>query len=1230
MKRFYNYFLSLFLLTLAGITSAVAQDYKVGDAYETVDALVGKDVVLKGLGTRNSNSTDFLCGTKYSSTLTADCIYNIVAVDGETVDGNQVYVLKQKSTGLYYKDYALTTGEDITDEGYSLEMTSNINEAYKSTCLPWSKDEAEERAYSAPDVKAQGAGDNDPCTIYSYDTKPGFVFARVGRVKGDDIEFFGSYYTPFFSIYNDTNPWSVMAVTTLTGKEKFDAYYDFYYSEGAPSDRFTAGTTAGTYPANLVTAAQEAYNEATAAIDQSLSDEDYEALCTKIKSTIEAVQAAAIPLTNGLYLIHDMRDTKQYLYGETSGTVNRASCKNISYDGTLTTDLVPYVWRVTVSKNADGKDVATLYNVSKEGYMQKTAKDEHYILGDAAVNFITLHDGKVSKSAYRFQPEGTQEIVCTNPDGRVLNWTSDTDLGNHFVFESVDESAFNTLIAQVKQEALNSKLADVFSTAFNAYNKGIVYGSSSVAGTDEDFTHDGYLVEPGVDEEHTNWYSNAKEDSEGTYMALNDANLNTYFHSQWSAGEFTPTFTKNHYLVATLNEAVSGALEVKLAKRYTGNDYPTIFEVYGANEFDAANADAAQWTDLGTAAINWAYPATYPAWTANDAKAAGFAENQAHDEKTIEDGIGTAYVKFDGSYKYIKLAAVGTIYNKGGNTKRGYFCLSQANIWQANADAVATETAEMAAVPAAVKNALAEQINVAKAKLAGNATQEDINALQAAYDNFVNNYPDATRVSKALASAKSFLKSAQDNSLIGTELGLYDEEAATELKTTLDGYNDFSSTDVNAINEAVNAINAALAKFKASIILPEAGKIYMLHSASTKVGTSGEGFDGTLYNSIVYSPNNDASTSVNNGSQQGTVKFFRADGSADITEAKTPEEYEGLLTDTIDVTTDLRTAWYAEKSGEGKVVLRNVGTGMYLAPQNGQVLQSTTPVEIPVEGVGAKTFRLVAGVSHDGSKNDGKQTYLNTNGAQTTVVAWNDAADPSSYWKLDEVSDFNANQNVYVDGKKFTDEGENYYIATMPVAIDPISTAGTIEHAYKVLGVSSDNSKLVLAEYQDVIPAGTPFIYTPLSVDHGDKVAMTVADADQLEDGKLPAYNFEVTQGNGFIGTMTSSISGSSNFAFFNADGKIAQASTSTTIGCNSGVLNGACDVTAETGDATIALGNVSVTGINTAKAVVLPAIVNVYSIDGTLIRKNVKSANATNNLPAGIYVVGGQKVLVK
>mgnify|MGYP006897747545 FL=1 len=39
---------------------------------------------------------------------------------------------------------------------------------------------------------------------------------------------------------------------------------------------------------------------------------------------------------------------------------------------------------------------------------------------------------------------------------------------------------------------------------------------------------------------------------------------------------------------------------------------------------------------------------------------------------------------------------------------------------------------------------------------------------------------------------------------------------------------------------------------------------------------------------------------------------------------------------------------------------------------------------------------------------------------------------------------------------------------------------------------------------------------------------------------------------------------------------------------------------------------------------------VDVYSIDGVLIRRNVARAGATNGLAKGIYIVGKQKVLVK
>ena len=41
-------------------------------------------------------------------------------------------------------------------------------------------------------------------------------------------------------------------------------------------------------------------------------------------------------------------------------------------------------------------------------------------------------------------------------------------------------------------------------------------------------------------------------------------------------------------------------------------------------------------------------------------------------------------------------------------------------------------------------------------------------------------------------------------------------------------------------------------------------------------------------------------------------------------------------------------------------------------------------------------------------------------------------------------------------------------------------------------------------------------------------------------------------------------------------------------------------------------------------------ASVDVYTVDGVLLKRNVKAAEATHNLPKGIYIVGKKKVLVK
>ena len=41
-------------------------------------------------------------------------------------------------------------------------------------------------------------------------------------------------------------------------------------------------------------------------------------------------------------------------------------------------------------------------------------------------------------------------------------------------------------------------------------------------------------------------------------------------------------------------------------------------------------------------------------------------------------------------------------------------------------------------------------------------------------------------------------------------------------------------------------------------------------------------------------------------------------------------------------------------------------------------------------------------------------------------------------------------------------------------------------------------------------------------------------------------------------------------------------------------------------------------------------ALVNVYTLQGILIKKDVKANEAIRELPAGLYIIGGKKVLVK
>ena len=1227
MKRFYNYFLSLFLLMAVGISGAMAQAYREGALLETVEAVTSQDILLNGTG--NMGGGQYLCGQGYSSSVTKDCRYRLEQVSGQ-VDGLNLYVLKQVSTGLYVKDYTLqtTSGDDSEEDtsygpfnGKMIDVTADKAEAMQFTVSL-----AVENGTDPRSKTTQGQAQDL--------SQPNFVLATKQPSANGTIQFLGHYYSPFYSVYIDTNAWQIHAVDEPQGKEKLQAYMDAFFANNTdPSVTYPAGTHPGAYPADLVETAHAAYQEANDALNAdefTLTDEQVNDLCNRIESSIEKLKTSTNPMVDGVYFIHDSRGmfnagNTMFLYGDKGNGKDYISANgNYTKPAKLDADAVKYLWRV---KLVNG-DSATVQNVLTGLYFtHKIAVANHYGLSQSE-NIVMLRKGaetgdKFNLSSFYIKNTKNTERACTNPAGWLINWNYDNDPGNQFVFESVTEDELNAVLEEAKQQVRNEKLATLYGDAVFALNKGISYAPAAGYVLDNDFSAEGALVRHTGEEDNTPWYCNNKQGNEGTYEALTSEGweYGTYFHSAWGT-KFEPSISKNHYLVAELEQDATGDILVKVAKRGTGNDFPTQFAVYGANKFNKENPNATEWKFQGLADINY-----------TDSVAVTY-NNGEKDPVTIPNAVGIAAMHLDGSYAYIKLAATKTLFNEvtkpydgSDSAKRGFFALAKLNIWEAAEPVVKSYTPELQDVQntnEAVITELQKQIEAAGKQVAdSSATDAQIASLQAALDAFNNNYPDPSRVTTALAEASSVYNAASSKNLIGDKLAQYPTNVAEKLANVITKYQSFNSVKLADINAAVNEINAAVAEFKASIKLPEAGKFYTLRSAAKKFeNKAGNDSKGVTYRAIIYSESNNATTEVTGSFTP--VRFYRMDGSSAINDSASFADADFTkLQDTISVADDARLVWKAEASANGQITFRNLATGMYLTGANGKIYQSVEATPINVEGIAPETFRFNAGKDENGVTQ-----YMNAKAAFNTIVTWNDTADVNSNFFIEEVAkDKIATQAFYIPNVK---EGQ-FYAGTFAVDIDP--TDGFIT-PYQVIGVNGD--KLVLGEFDGIVEAGTPFIYNvdmiiatkaaPSSIGFTQVVA-----ANDLTEGN---YTYETKNVNGLQGVLTEAVKIPAGKAYINNSGAVAVApEAGADIAANGAYFNGDASTTDKDGDASLELGKMvgnALTGIDATKVIVLPAKVDVYSIDGKLLRQGVKSSNAAKNLPAGVYVIGGQKVLVK
>ncbi len=1205
---------------VAGVTGAIAQNLQQGDLLTTVDQVVSQDILLNSIG---QYGTGFAAGTgAYTTTVGNENVFRFEATGKTSADGHPTYYLKHVASGKYFEDYIIPMdNEDSSDapkEGWDdpTGLTADKAQAIELVVCPFqTENDKSARDYATP-------GNNNENDL-SFE---GFVLTRaelIPREGGEtSVQFLGHLGKPFYSIYQDTNVWHIYSADKVKGKDLLLNYNEYYFAGGATLEGlYPVGTEIGTYNQTYYDAAKKVYDEFQAAINNyTLDDAAAQALVDRLIEAMEALKTKGMNgFKPGYYYIHNMPG--RTLYSQEVNGVDFVYSSNTNYarPAEPTLNDVKYIWRIDADRDADNALVMTNALSGKSISGVKAA-----VAGvDDGFGFTLQKDGKVkvefgtaapaegnTNKTFTFTSmeatvggNGHKQFHAKFNDKAVMGWNASAAENNNFYFTPIaglTAEKIEDMKNQAIQNALNNNLANAYNTAKIAIADG--YTTTSEGGTNHDATFSAD-DERALVKDAAQWYCNKQDSQEGSLDALTDNVLNDaakFFHTDWHAGKFTPTLYNNHFLVATLDEPISNGVDVKFGIRLsTMNDYPTVFAIYGSNDFDANTPDEATWKLQGISSVDFS----------------DSIEVAMENGTVRKPAVGIASCALDGAYKYIKLAAIKT------NSGNGFWAVSELNLWAAD-NVTSTKTPRFNEIPAEVIAKLEGEATKAEAELnAGKATQAQIDALNAAYEEFQANYPDPSRVTKAYTAAKTFLDNAKTNDLIGPELAQYPESASNALNAVLEQYKEFNEVSLKAINDAVNAINNALAAFKSSISLPAAGKYYVIRSASTKLGGGAGDFTGTQNGAVVYSKNNSTEVTSKN-SVSGGVFLIRMNGSDQIT---SEDADLSDLSDSVTISQDARLVWKAVASEGGKIEFRNVATGMYLVAKDGEISQSAEPFALSVEGIKANTFRFNAG------EVDGVTQYMNAKGAWSKVVTWKDPADPNSNWSINEVKESEIANAFLLDNRKV----DQMYIGTFPVDIE---YDGDIE-PLNIVGVNADN-KLVLTFSEAMtgevaVPAGTPFVYNVAGIQPcvGNPDNKTVGFAQVIAHGALTeaAYNFEVKEATGLFGTICDTKDITSHYSYLDGTVKTPAKGATVTIGVNSGYF-GYVPETDEEGDAEIAISGKAetLTGINQADVVIIPSVVDVYSIDGTLVRKNVKSVNAAKNLPAGLYIIGGQKVLVK
>ena len=865
-------------------------------------------------------------------------------------------------------------------------------------------------------------------------------------------------------------------------------------------------------------------------------------------------------------------------------------------------------------------------------------------------------------------------------DGSIVAITKSEWSATHYLEKETDIKLLDSLIEVGAQKARNLEVLSAYVAADNAigktvaytfnpadsllYEAGAVYGLKDVDGNDS----------IGYDITKNQFNSNNKAWNEGTYRSLIDGDPGTYFHTRYSAAG-GPQITDYSYLQVDLRDKPQKSFCFKFNVRGESN---LLYGNYGGAPTTYGRTDYGQ---------NYR-PLDIVVYGANDTiEGTEWTEVRHITDIPTHQNFRTYWsplIESETAYRYYRFEVPSTF---GNNLLNGipYWACGDFQVYPAvanDAKSSSVYNSELGAAVAELKGYVAQGKTEQAAE---KVTQETLDKIYAAAAKVQSLAPDSMQLVGRILDAQvladsSYVEDNVEDQQYGDVTAAQKsvlEAAIAKAKGVL-GTN-FSQADLDA---AYNDLDAAFWTLNGQRKTFEVGKWYYMVSPETYSYHAPAGHYSWRGGHLIYACGNGAQPWIEDGKLGNTVEPIRwghYTGFKDQLEGQTypinlagasylgaAANWDSYTGGKIDCPRNPYAMWRIVKiEGEDSLyAIQNRATGLYVGrrrdyrteavDKSNGITQSLEPLKVQLNLVGRNQYEAIPVDSAQIAY------YTSTENALKDVKSYADFGVPLHqqgsdflmvWWGTGTERGFNTGSAIEfrpVDDPEqdvdFPAEDNSIVIKAFPFDIDldeVLSDGASDLNFYAVNKVTTDNtdpenpvSSVELVGIEGEVKAGTPFIIeVGESANYvegaSDSVNLWVTIPELAADG----YDLTSKTGNGMVSVMYGDSVLKAGIGFFaNSVVNVTNDSVKVWIGGQSGYISPKDVVNDPSKVADKEINNIQGTldGIKAFRATRSGETVDVYSIDGKLIKRQAKGGEATKGLSKGLYIIGKTKVYVQ